>query len=70
MPLAERTGLIRPLTAHVLAASLHQIARWRDQGLDVTVSVNLSARNLHDPQLATQIGDALALHGLPAGSLQ
>jgi diguanylate cyclase (GGDEF)-like protein len=70
VPLAERTGLIRPLTTHVLAQSLRQIARWRDRGLDVTVSVNLSARNLHDPHLSTQLSEALARHHLPASSLQ
>ena len=70
VPLAERTGLIRPLTTHVLAQALRQIARWRARGLDLTVSVNLSARNLHDPQLSTQLRDALQRHDLPARHLQ
>jgi len=70
VPLAERTGLIRPLTTHVLAQALRQIARWRNRGVDLTVSVNLSARNLHDPHLSTQLRDALARHDLPARHLQ
>ncbi len=70
VPLAERTGLIRPLTTHVLAQALCQIARWRDRGLDLVVSVNLSARNLHDPHLSTQLLDLLAAHRLPARHLQ
>ena len=70
VPLAERTGLIRPLTTHVLAQALCQIAHWRDRGLDLVVSVNLSARNLHDPHLSTQLRDLLTAHGLPARHLQ
>ncbi|MCB1015651.1 MAG: EAL domain-containing protein [Acidimicrobiales bacterium] len=70
VPLAERTGLIRPLTTHVLAQSLRQIARWRRRGLDLVVSVNLSARNLHDPGLSGQLRDVLERQGLPARHLQ
>ena len=70
VPLAERTGLIRPLTTHGLAQALRQIARWRNRGLDLVVSVNLSARNLHDPNLSTQLRDVLARHDLPARHLQ
>ena len=70
VPLAERTGLIRPLTTHVLAQALRQIARWRSRGLDLVVSVNLSARNLHDPHLSTQLSDVLARQNLPARHLQ
>ncbi len=70
VPLAERTGLIRPLTTHVLAVALRQAARWRARGLDLAVSVNLSARNLHDPLLSRQVADVLDHHGLPARHLQ
>ncbi len=70
VPLAERTGLIRPLTTQVLVQSLRQIARWRRGGVDVRVSVNLSARNLHDAHLAARLGDLLVQHGVPADSLQ
>ena len=70
VPLAERTGLIRPLTALVVAEALGQIARWRARGLDLVVSVNLSARNLHDPHLSAQLRDLLTRHDLPARQLQ
>jgi diguanylate cyclase (GGDEF)-like protein len=48
VPLAERTGLIRPLTAWVLRTTVRQIELWARDGIDVEVSVNVSARNVHD----------------------
>ncbi len=51
IPLAEQTGIIKPLTARVLEASLEQCRRWRRAGLEVTVSVNVSTRNLLDHDL-------------------
>ncbi|MFZ5876467.1 MAG: putative bifunctional diguanylate cyclase/phosphodiesterase [Nitrospirota bacterium] len=51
IPLAEHSGLIKPLTQWVLAAARDQALRWRDEGYRLTVAVNLSARTLHDPAL-------------------
>lgn len=51
IPLAEQTGLIRPLTLWVLEQAVQQCGRWRKSGFDLKVSVNLSARNLLDPTL-------------------
>ena len=48
IPLAERTGLIRPLTQSVLRQALVAVAGWRATGLDMAVAVNLSARSLLD----------------------
>jgi len=55
IPIAEQTGLIVPLTMHVLDASLLQVAVWREDGLDLTVSVNLSPRVLAEPDLPDRI---------------
>jgi diguanylate cyclase (GGDEF)-like protein len=55
VPLAERTGLIRPLTTYILAEATAQARIWRDAGIDLPVAVNLSARSLHDPQLPDEI---------------
>lgn len=49
--LAEKTGLIRPLTQWVLERGFAQQAAWRDQGFDFNLAVNLSPRNLHDQDL-------------------
>jgi EAL domain-containing protein (putative c-di-GMP-specific phosphodiesterase class I) len=45
--LAERTGLIRPLTSWVLRAAVADQAAWAARGPRVPVAVNLSARALH-----------------------
>jgi diguanylate cyclase (GGDEF)-like protein/PAS domain S-box-containing protein len=70
VPLAERTGLINELTRWVLAAGIGQCAAWQRQGLSTGLAVNLSARNLHDPELPETIADLLHQHGLPAASLK
>jgi diguanylate cyclase (GGDEF)-like protein len=44
--LAERTGLVRPLTRWTLQEAADQQVRWTDQGLDLTIAVNISARAL------------------------
>ena len=48
IPLAERTGLIGPLTHYVLDAALHQCREWRQAGHELAVAVNVSARSLLD----------------------
>ena len=55
IPLAEQTGIIKPLTEKVLEASLEQCKRWRQEGLEVSVSVNVSTRSLLDHDLITII---------------
>lgn len=70
VPLAERTGLIHPLSLWVLQAALEQCRAWRDDGMDIPVAVNLSARNLHDHQLADRIIDLLKAYQLAPGSLE
>ena len=59
IPAAERTGLIRPLTAWVLGTGLRQLRRWHDEGLDLTLAVNLSPKSLTDPELLFDISGAL-----------
>ena len=66
----EQTGLIGPLTRHVLERSIAQCATWRTDGNDLSVAVNLSVRNLLDPGLPGQISALLDIYGLPAAALQ
>jgi len=61
--LAEQTGLIRPLSRWVLNETLRQSAAWRRAGIDVSMAVNLSMRDLHDPDLPQIVGDLLARWG-------
>ena len=60
---AEQTGLIGPLTRWVLNDALIQCQNARREGMRLRVSVNLSARSLHDPHLPKVIADALAATG-------
>jgi diguanylate cyclase (GGDEF)-like protein len=69
VPIAEQTGLIRPLSRWVLNAALRQVNRWRRDGLDLAVAVNLSMRNLHDPEIVDMIRKLLARWGVPAACL-
>jgi diguanylate cyclase (GGDEF)-like protein len=66
IPLAERTGLIAPLTEHVLDLALRQCRAWVDAGLRLPVAVNLSARNLLEADLPVRVASALERHGVPA----
>lgn len=63
IPLAEHTGLIRPLTDWVLAEVMGQSAQWREAGIDLPIAVNLSARNLHDPELVHKVERLMASSG-------
>ena len=67
--IAEQTGLIGELTSVVLDRALAQARVWFDQGLDLRVSVNLSARSLTEDGLSQAVTDALARHGLAPSSL-
>ena len=70
IPIVEQTGLIGPLTKHVLASAIAECAGWRKAGKHLTVSVNLSVRNLLDPEVPGAIGDLLAMYGLAPEALQ
>ena len=67
--IAEQTGLIGELTNVVLDKALAQARAWRDGGLDLRVSVNLSPRSLTEGGLTEAVGRALAKHGLPPSAL-
>lgn len=69
IPLAEHTGLIREVTAYVLEEALRQLSEWRSAGCPYSVSVNLSARDLHDLRLPGMVARRLAVWGVPASAL-
>ena len=70
IPLAEPTGLMGPLTRHVLDLAIEQARVWRDRGLDITIAVNVSARNLHYTELRDDVATLLAKWAVPASSLE
>jgi diguanylate cyclase len=59
IPLAETTGLIRPLTSYVLDAVVRQCRAWLDGGRELSVAVNLSTRCLMDLTLPDEIAQLL-----------
>jgi len=69
IPLAERSGNITLLTAWLLDVVMNQLAEWRDQGLVVSVGVNLSAFDLLDRNLPTRVTRGLEQRRLAADRL-
>ncbi|MEV4051523.1 EAL domain-containing protein [Amycolatopsis sp. NPDC049688] len=70
IPLAEESDLINVIGKEMLRATTRELAERRiRQGLDLTLKVNLSTRQLDDPHLVPAVQDALASTGLPAGAL-
>jgi len=69
LPAVERSGLIEPLTAWVLARAVEDRDRWLVAGVRWPVSVNVSARNLESPEFATLVIDLLAGSRTDAGDL-
>jgi EAL domain-containing protein (putative c-di-GMP-specific phosphodiesterase class I)/GGDEF domain-containing protein len=66
---AERYGLIELLTMRVLNQVLAQYVAWKNDGLEILVWVNLSARLLSHEQLPQVLARALAIWGVPASSI-
>ena len=69
IPLAEQTGLIKPLTKWVLEQSIHQCAQWKNKNIDISISVNISVHNLHDAELLQHVQDMLAQQNLAPENL-
>lgn len=62
--MAERTRMIRHLTVWVLKEAFKQCAIWHKQGKHLVISVNLSSRDLHDPELPDLISGLAASTGI------
>ena len=60
--LAERYGLIGALGGWVIDEACRQAREWRDAGLRMRVAINLSMRQLTQPDLCLRIGAALQRH--------
>ena len=64
IPVAERAGLIQPLTTAVLRHAVAACAGWHRRGLAIDIAVNLSARSLDDPHLGDRLAALLGEHDL------
>jgi diguanylate cyclase len=69
LPAAERAGLMRNVANRAINLALEQIRTWRDQGISLTVAVNLSTTNLLDLDLVSTVERLLRTHGLPPDAL-
>lgn len=70
IPVAEETGLIVQIGAWILEQACQQTAMWQKElGLDLSVSVNLSARQLAQPDILAQVDAILERTGLKPSSL-
>ena len=69
MAIAEDTGLIVPIGDYVLEQAMCQVGRWRESWPAVTMSVNLSTRQLQDPGLASRLARLIDASGTDPGAL-
>ena len=69
IPVAERTGRIVALDRWAIATAARQAATWSQEGWNGWVSVNLSARSLHDADLPGYLKRCFETHGLQPGRL-
>jgi diguanylate cyclase len=72
IPIAEETGTIVPLGSWALNDALQQLRRWIDTNVvssSTTMSVNVSPRQLHDPQFVAVVSDALKQSGIAPDQL-
>jgi diguanylate cyclase (GGDEF)-like protein len=65
----EQSGLIGPLTRHVLEHAIAQCAQWRREGREMSVAVNLSVRNLLDRDLPREIARLIGTYQVPPEAL-
>jgi len=70
IPLAEQTGLIKPLTYQVLRSALQQCEVWQRAGLNLSMSVNISAVNIQDPEFPEHVAKLLAESSVPPARLE
>jgi len=68
IPFAEQTGFVRHLTLWMFEEVARLLADPRTQGLPLRVSVNLSTRDLLDPELSHRLAEILARHGVAASA--
>jgi len=62
--MAESTRMITQLTLWAMKQVFLQCANWYSQGLEIKISMNLSTKDLHDPELPDRIADAEAKSGI------
>ena len=70
IPMAEQTGVIKQLTLWILHESLMQCAKWKSEGINLRVAVNLSAADLLDARFSDTVTRTLKAHHMSPDNLQ
>lgn len=70
IPLAERTGMIRPITYWVLDSATRQCQTWHAAGWPLRVAVNISGRTFQDPAFVEHLESILQKNKVPAKCLE
>jgi diguanylate cyclase (GGDEF)-like protein/PAS domain S-box-containing protein len=70
MPLAEDTGAAHAIGLWVLDRALRDLRAWQEQGIDVTLAVNFSSRQLQQAELPDEAGALIAKHGVDPAHLR
>lgn len=70
IPIAEQTGVVKPLALWALERALRQCFEWQKAGVDLVAAVNLSPKNLQDSELPERVAHLLALFGAPAAMIE
>jgi diguanylate cyclase (GGDEF)-like protein len=65
VPFAEHTGFIRVITQRVIEHALRQQRAWQEAGVELTVSINISARDLFIPKLPASLAKLMMTYGVP-----
>lgn len=68
--LAEQTALILPLTQWVVDTALLQLGDWKRAGIDLSIAINASVRNLEDPTFPAALADRIRFHGIDPSRLE
>ena len=70
LPLAEENGSIIPIGRWVMERALADLSSWQEQDVDLTLSINISARQLQHHEIAEELAASLAAHGIAAGKVR
>ena len=70
MPMVEATDLIRALTHRVIEIAMTDAARWKQRGIDSSIAINLSARNILDPDLPSYLLRTAEKHNVDPRRIQ
>ena len=70
IPMAENSGLINLVSEYVLECAFKQWRQWQDAGLDIQVAINLSARNLVNPELPKFVAELSERYNMKKGGVK